>query len=187
MISVYDNLLLEKEKNHIENFLRDPKFAWFLSSAENHYTTNFETIKNNSNLNSQETVLLTHDFYLDSLRNSENFLLSDFILNRFLERTNFPFKSLIRSKANLQLRSMFTDKIYTTPHIDLNIDHTVIIYYANDCDGDTYIFKNHNKEEILEQIEPKKGRFLAFDGNLYHSAGLPKNYEFRLNINYNVI
>lgn len=187
MLQIFDDLLNEKEKDHIENFLRDPKFPWFLSIGHNHYTNSKVDIDRNSNEFTKECVLLTHVFYLDSVKNSDNYLLSDFVLNRFLERTDFSFKALIRSKANLQLQSIFDKELYTTPHRDFNENHTVLIYYANDCDGDTFIFDDFNKGKILERISPKKGRFLAFDGRYYHSAGLCKSSDFRLNLNFNLL
>lgn len=187
MINVYDELLTKQEQDHIENFLRDPKFPWFLPITENHYTTNSKTINDNSNHLSQECVLLTHVFYLNSKKNSDNHALSDFVLNRFLERTNYPFKSLFRSKANLQLKSPASKFLYTTPHVDEHTEHKVVIYYANDCDGDTYIFADHKTNNIAKSIPPKKGRFIMFDGSYYHAAGLARISDFRLNINFNIL
>lgn len=186
MIEIFDGLLNKKEQDHIENFLRDPKFPWFLSIGYNHYTTSKTDIDANKNNDSQECVLLTHVFYLDTVKNSDNYKLSDFVLNRFLEQTNIPFQSLLRSKANLQLKSVNTG-LYTTPHKDSNNNHKVLIYYANDADGDTYIFENHKEHRILKQISPVKGRFVLFDGNLYHAAGLCKSVDFRLNLNFNLL
>jgi len=183
MIEIYDDLLSQQEKDHVENFLRDPKFPWFLSIGHNHYTTDKNCINTNSNKDSEECVLLTHVFYLDSIKNSDNYLLSDFVLNIFLNKTNFPFRSLIRSKANLQLVSKTTNALHTTPHIDSNNDHKVLIYYVNDCDGDTFVFCN----DKVERISPKKGRFVLFDGNHYHAAGLAKESDFRINLNFNLL
>jgi hypothetical protein len=185
MVEIFDNLLTNEETNHIESFLRDPKFPWFLSIGHNHFTTDLETITNNSNKFSTESVLLGHTFYLDMQRNSDNHLVSDFILNRFLDRTSISFKSLLRSKANLQLVTKENNLLYTTPHVDNYSPHTVLIYYVNDCDGDTFIFDDHKTGSILKQVSPKKGRFLMFDGKYYHAAGLPKSSNFRLNVNFN--
>lgn len=187
MIQIFDELLDDKEKDHIENFLRDPKFPWFLSIGHNHYTTSKIDIETNSTSCSSECVLLTHVFYLESLRNSENYQLSDFVLNLFLERSKYPFKSLTRSKANLTLRASKDIGDYTTPHIDFANDHMVLIYYVNDSDGDTVIFEDHKKEIVLKKINHKKGRFVLFDGNLYHSAGINKVSDLRINLNYNIL
>lgn len=187
MITVYDDLLNDIEKDRIESFLRDPKFPWFLSIGHNHYTTSKQDIEKNTNQYSSECVLLTHVFYLDSIRNSDNYHLSDFVLNLFLERSNHPFNMLLRSKANLTLKTQNTVASYTTPHKDFNYDHKVIIYYANDTDGDTVIFEDHKSAKILESIQPKKGRFVVFDGGHYHSAGLNKLSDLRINLNFNIL
>lgn len=187
MIEVFDNILSAEECDHIEQFLRDPKFPWFLSIGHNHCTTSLDDIQKNSNPQSGEALLFTHVFYLDKLKNSDNYLLSDFILNRFLDRSKIEFTQLFRSKANLQPASHSSDYLYTTPHIDNNSDHKVLIYYTYECDGDTFIFDDHTKGSILTQVTPKKGRFLLFDGNLYHAAGFPSESNFRLNVNFNLI
>lgn len=182
-IEVFDNLLDQKEQDHIENFLRDPKFPWFLSVGVNHYTVDKETYDNNKSDYRDECILLTHTFYLNSSRNSDNYQLSDFILNRFLNRTNINFTNLFRTKANLQL-PYYTDKLHTTPHIDNNNDHKVLIYYANNCDGDTFFLDSQHN--IINQINPIKGRFILFDGKILHAAGFSKS-QMRINVNFNFI
>ena len=94
MIEIYDDLLSVEETDHIESFLRDPKFPWFLSMSDNHYTTDIASIEQDSNAFSKESLLLGHTFYLDGVKNSENYSLSDFIMNRFLNQTNLEFKQL---------------------------------------------------------------------------------------------
>ena len=185
MIEIYDDLLSVEETDHIESFLRDPKFPWFLSMSDNHYTTDIASIEQDSNAFSKESLLLGHTFYLDGVKNSENYSLSDFIMNRFLNQTNLEFKQLFRSKANLQPNCKESQALYTTPHIDNFGSHKVLIYYVNDCDGDTFIFDNHKTGSVLKQVSPKKGRFLLFDGGFYHAAGLPTHSDFRLNVNFN--
>jgi len=187
MIEIFDELLNDKEKDHIESFLRDPKFPWFLSVGHNHYTTSKRDIETNSNSSSSECVLLTHVFYLESSRNSENYLISDFVLSRFLERSKYPFKSLTRSKANLTLKLPGNVGDYTTPHVDSPTDHMVLIYYVNDSDGDTMIFQDHKKELVLKKINHKKGRFVLFNGSLFHAAGINKVSDVRININFNIL
>ena len=75
--------------------------------------------------------------------------------------------------------------MHTTPHTDRDEDHKVLIYYANDSDGDTFFFDK--QLNIIERVPPKKGRFVIFDGRTLHSAGFNTESEIRLNINYNFI
>jgi hypothetical protein len=45
------------------------------------------------------------------------------------------------------------------------------IYYVNDSDGETLLFKKeNNRYEVIEKVIPKQGRLLVFDGNIYHSG-----------------
>ena len=46
-LQIFDDLLDDKETSHIENFLRDPKFPWFLSNGFNHYTVDQLTYNEN--------------------------------------------------------------------------------------------------------------------------------------------
>jgi antitoxin component YwqK of YwqJK toxin-antitoxin module len=183
-IDIFDQILTDEEKDHIENCFRDNKFPWFLSVGYNHYTVDKSTYNKNSLKDRGESVLLTHTFYLDTFRNSENYLISDFIFNNFLQRTNTPFEQLFRSKANLQLK-YDGNSTHTTPHIDSNDSHKVLIYYANDSDGDTFFFDSNLT--IVEQITPKKGRFVLFDGSILHSGGFNKYSDLRINVNFNFI
>lgn len=59
------------------------------------------------------------------------------------------------------------------PHVDLNFPHTSLIYYVNDADGDTVFYDNDYKT-IVNQVTPKKGRCVIFDGLIPHGAGIPK-------------
>ena len=42
-------------------------------------------------------------------------------------------------------------------HTDPNIEHTVMIYYVNDADGDTILFNDHG--DIMKRVTPKKAEF----------------------------
>ena len=69
------------------------------------------------------------------------------------------------------------------PHTDLNIEHTVMIYYVNDADGDTILFNDHG--DVMQRVTPKKGRVLVFDGSILHGGGIPKKGP-RCIVNYDV-
>lgn len=91
-------------------------------------------------------------------------------------------------------------------HTDKEIPHLVMVYYVNDVDGDTTLFRNklgntpitNNKVEResilgdftnLEKIvsvSPKQGRVVIFDGILLHTPGWPSEYN-RYIINFNTI
>jgi hypothetical protein len=70
------------------------------------------------------------------------------------------------------------------PHIDLPFQHTVVLYFVNDCDGDTVFF--NDKNEVVKTVSPKRGRIVMFDGLLYHGGGIPKKGP-RCAINFDII
>ena len=84
-------------------------------------------------------------------------------------------------------------------HIDQSTPHTVLLYYINDSDGDTILYKeranpltylagDYPKEFNVDvRVTPKKGRAIIFDGLQFHSASSPKNFLKRQIININVL
>jgi hypothetical protein len=87
----------------------------------------------------------------------------------------------------------------TTPHIDNpNVNHTVVVYYVKDSDGDTVLYnKSHNmgdtvvhdcalcEEDIVLRVKPKQGRVLIFEGSTFHSLVLPQQ-DIRCIMNFNL-
>ena len=93
------------------------------------------------------------------------------ILSRFCDYKNFELTKLIQSRSFIHLpngKKSTRDGI----HIDLSTPHFVLIYYINDSDGDTTLFKDDKKTEI-KRIKPKKGRVAFFDGSIYHCSSTP--------------
>jgi len=98
------------------------------------------------------------------------------------------------------------EDLFRQVHIDRIIPHLVMVYYVNNTEGNTTIFRNkigcdvesNNKVkkealhgdfknlEIIESISPKQGRIVIFDGGLLHSPGWPINQN-RYIINFNTI
>ena len=89
-------------------------------------------------------------------------------------------------------------KEYDNVHVDRPDDHWACLYYVNDSDGDTVLFKQtkqdmktlddykNTKFEVLQRVTPKKGRAVLFNGNRYHSSTAPTegvrcilNFDFR--------
>jgi hypothetical protein len=84
---------------------------------------------------------------------------------------------------SLTLKDIMVARIYITvpydtelkhyaPHVDYPGKHTVVIYYVNDADGPTVFFDKNNN--IVQSVEPKKGRVVMFDGEMLHGGGIPK-------------
>jgi hypothetical protein len=193
MVTIYDDILETAESDYIEQFLKDPRFPWFFADTKNSSTVHPEYSQLDSDSNTRETTLLGHSFYLGGEQQSLNYKISDFILDRFISRSGISFNSLIRSKGNLQFKSAeFNRTNYTTPHVDSLSPHSVLIYYVNDSDGNTVLFDREvgqDKKEytIIKEVEPKKGRFVLFNGKHYHAAKFSLLSDVRININFNIL
>jgi hypothetical protein len=107
----------------------------------------------------------------------------------------FQIIDIFCKKSNTTLNDVLTGRIYLTtpqqtekthykPHIDTSKKHTVLLYYVNDADGDTVFFDSNNK--IIDNVSPKKGRLVVFNGSIYHAAGIPKKTH-RCVVNFDIV
>ena len=102
--------------------------------------------------------------------------------------TNFSNFSLIPLQVclalNIGLENIFMAHVLLTcsqntklkhyaPHIDFPQNHYALIYYVNDADGATVLFDDD--KNIIQEVEPKRGRILLFNGAILHGSGIPKN------------
>jgi hypothetical protein len=107
----------------------------------------------------------------------------------------FEIPRLFCQAESLALQELLAARIYLilpyrtelrhyAPHIDFPFPHTVLLYYLNDADGCTVFF--NKQREVVEEIAPRKGRLLVFDGTVYHGGGIPHRGP-RCVVNYNVL
>jgi len=104
-----------------------------------------------------------------------------------LNKSNLKFLKNYRYKLNClePLKKTPTlEELYSNTHVDDNVEHIVLIYYANDVDGDTILF-DENKQ-IIKSITPKKGKVVLFDGSINHCPSWP-TFENRYVLNYNIV
>jgi len=73
------------------------------------------------------------------------------------------------------------------PHIDYTNEHTVVLYYVNDSDGDTVLYDGHPDTglSVAEKITPVHNRAVIFDGLRYHSSSYPVKDSRRVVVNMN--
>jgi hypothetical protein len=89
------------------------------------------------------------------------------------------------------------------PHIDSRPEnyqsdsYKTAVYYVNDSTGPTILYKNRYNPTVVEDIsldtveidqkvDPKKGRLIEFDYDIYHSSAFPE-FGSRAIINYNFL
>jgi hypothetical protein len=112
------------------------------------------------------------------------------------EKINFKINEIIRVRAFLQLPTYYPPR-ENNPHVDLRFSHLVCLYYVNDSQGPTNIYEqtfnelsteNVGSTEFIlkQQVDPKKGRCVFFNGLHYHSSSSP-NHSKRCVVNFDII
>jgi len=138
-----------------------------------------------------DTPQFTHTFFLHSKDNSPH---HQKLIVPLLKELGLSAEHLTRAKANLLIQQNgFTENHFNTPHTDWNIDHTVLIYYVLDSDGDTILFNENIRDNftpstvsIYRRVKPKQGRVLLFDGSIFHSSCNPIKSKERVVFNINL-
>ena len=190
-INIYDDCIPMEMQNQIEKLLTDSNFPWYLSSTPNNYTVDpasHSSLKSN-NLKIKDHIQLVHTVVVDGEIKSPHFSIINSLFEQLVNNAGIGIVGFYRIKCNLQPQKTHNNtEFYNTPHIDFNQAHKVAIYYVNDSDGDTTFFKeSHDEYTIIKTVEPKKGRFVVFDGRYYHAGRHPNDHDTRLVINFNFI
>jgi hypothetical protein len=195
-IIVDDDIIPLDLQEDIKNFLSDNYFPWYLceektlTSPRDTYNY-FKTISQNIFEYSQFVHVFVNNYTVVSFAND----IPMIIANALKKKYNF-LGNIIRSKANLSTRvSTDSNSVFNTPHVDYLNSHWVVIYYVNDSDGSTAIFNENisltqsmtaiDQLTIQQQIAPKQGRCVIFDGNQVHAGMHPTIADYRTVINFN--
>lgn len=123
------------------------------------------------------------------------------ILFVFCEKAGLEYTAILRIRVGLFTKSMIQVK-HHNPHVDFSQPHQTAVYYVNDSDGDTVVFKetssdvgiaqsgrfaNEGKFRIAGRVSPKKGKMMCFDGRHYHASMHPMKANKRLAITFNFV
>lgn len=187
----------------IDNFLNDKDFDEIKKTFENFY---WYYLNNISNYYDKSKIFNRFGFYHVFIRygiytNTPYKLIIKNLLEKQLKETNCNF--ILRSRADMTV--YHKEKIIHDPHVDFLVDrdkvtqnHISTIFYVNNSDGDTVIYKEkaHNISDItptpnlknltiLKKIKPVANRLLIFSGNYIHTGHSPKNHSNRILINSN--
>ena len=112
------------------------------------------------------------------------------MLKHVCVRMNIKKINVLQGRSFLQFPLNLKDKTVDTPHVDLQQEHLVALYYVCDSDGDTIIYNERHEPAdkvytVKQRVTPKQGRMVLFDGSLYHTAEQPK-HNVRCVVNYNL-
>ena len=113
------------------------------------------------------------------------------MISKACQYLKIPEAEVLQGRSFLQFPLANVDtSVVDTPHIDIDEgdEHTVVLYYVIDSDGDTVIY-NERTESLTytekQRVTPKQGRVVIFDGRQYHTAQQPSNGT-RCIVNYNL-
>ena len=169
MIKIYDDLLSPREYREIKNTFLNDKYPlpWYWSKVVEGDYLDADQLDN---------FQLTHTCYTNCAPNLAEG--SGFpAVNPIINHPDLNIKSLIRIKANLNIR---TPKIIRHGfHVDVPFDCMTAIYYVNSNDGYTEF------KDCGTKVESVANRFVSFAGDLIHRGVNQTDTKERVVINFN--
>ena len=168
---VLDDVISVGYQDWIKDYMTSPVFPWF-------YMNNVTRDADNSNGG------FSHLMY--GPPNNANSSIESIMPVLFGVLGDKQPNELLRIRAAMFVKNQSgIDTTHHTPHRDRPKDYRpykVMIYYVLDSDGTTGIFEG---DELIGEVEPKKGRVLLMDGDVLHASQCPKKHNQRIVINYN--
>ena len=169
-----------------EVLCRDNTFPWFYQEQTSFYNGTSEVLQLDGY---EEHPYFAHTIVTDNQIKSNAY---DIVFDKFwkwmVKNVDGDFGELIRVRAAKTMKNRVPP---TQPHVDAPFGHWVMIYYCDNSDGPTTIYKERygeNPENVRpkQYIDPEKGKYVIFDGRRYHSGNAPRKHSSRtiLNINY---
>ena len=188
---IVDNLFTKKDQRVIKDNLFDPFFPWYLIEHRNKKQKFSSLPKISKQKNVEEYVKFVHLFSEGDKNSSKYSEIITSMIKVILQKFKLNELQIIRAKANLQTSNTKTKKNkHSSPHVDMNEDHFVILYYVNNSDGDTRIFDKTTTDgdpiglNCIGQFEPSKGRSLVFKSNRFHCSAPPVKHKNRMVLNF---
>lgn len=176
----YDDVIPEQSQISLEELFLGPHFHWHL----NKNTIDDENLR----YGYPDLPQFIHKFIMgkEYLSPYVKYVLTELCWQDTLNKLSLQEeKYVMRMKANLIMP--ISSIVQHPPHTDLpeDVRHIVMLYYVNDSDGPTIIFEKDGESFTpVEKIDPKRGRFLVFDGSNYHASSTPtKNPRCVINFN----
>lgn len=174
LINVVDTAYQDK----LYELVTDIKFPWYFLE---------DTTDENKGPGRSSTPAFVNLVYHQG---QENNPYSEFfipLINGIVEKANMNLDSIIRVRLGFLLNTKYTfagsPYQYNTPHVDGEEDHWTAVYYLNQCDGETVIFRETEKSPKyypLYRCMPEKGKAVLFDGKHYHASTCPKIFNKRI-------
>jgi len=193
---IIDNFVGKSYSDRLFNVAISPVFQWKFEAIDVTYGTSLPSNRKQYANTGWVHHLLQDDDYSEFLN-----LYVPLLDN--IQDTVGTKCSFTRLRVAMHQNTIGSPK-YNNPHTDYQDDHYAAIYYLNDSDGDTVLFKEYDDPDsgsvnqrwernrsmtdftIQETVTPKQNRLLIFDGHQFHASSHPKesNYRIILNVNF---
>jgi len=183
-IAVIDNFTNPEEQKFFKKSLVEPKTQFLLNenTIDEAYQSGYKGRP--LEIDSPQFVLpVYHEKSPPAIRNP--LLFSNIYI--LLDRINLSNYFIDRIKFNITFPfPQATSKNYMPIHTDGGEYFKSIIYYVNDCDGDTLFFEDNIAcpyPKIIDRVSPKQGRAVIFDSKTPHAGCNPINSTSRQILN----
>jgi len=175
-IHIFDDIINKDHQEKIKKTMLGKHFPWFFAHDVSY--------KDNP---TQSRPAFKHYFVVNKKINSSFHEHVLPIIDNALKKAKIKNKNILQGRSFFQLPLNIKDKnVVDTPHIDLEDEHVVVLYYVIDNEDHTIIYENNKYLKIKKKIKPKQGRVVVFNGLYWHTAEQPKDKN-RCVINYNLI
>lgn len=190
MIQVIDNIIPVTAQERLKQIVNGRDFRWYYRRNIAFYSNaNFPKFWTN-----ESTSGYTRSILFEGIEDTPELIPYCYQLTDGLnEKSEIRVEKLIRAHVNLLFQNpskTFTEDSWNSAHTDQSYPHTVMLYYIEDSDGDTFIFneklnETFDKFTIKERISPKQGRAVIFNGEYFHASSNPIKEFKRTTINFN--
>ena len=179
MIRIFDGIIPNSLSDKIEEGFMHDDTNWNLAAGAGGYS--------NIVIKDSQYILDTHQMYHSLVADNQPMsqLTSIALCVMFFldAETGIFCDYIMRAKANLLFPLFENNKQYHPPHIDHTDPKALsMVYYINDSDGPTRFFDNDGN--IIQTVQPKKGRLVLFPSNIAHASSCPIQTPRRMVINY---
>jgi hypothetical protein len=170
-------------QKEIYHYLTNIKFDWHFME---------DTTTEVSNMPQHSTPSFGNLLYYSQNETNPHYDFFQPLVSAITEASGFKNVNLLRVRAGFLLNTKYTlpsqPYKYNTPHIDYDFDHYTAIYYVNEADGETVVFRETDPSEKfypLHKSTPDAGKALVFNGRHYHASTCPKIHTKRIAITIN--
>lgn len=202
MHKIFDDLLPPALVNRFEDTLLSKDFSWFaldnlsLGDQAEKYKFTYKDGYRYIESYGMSSLIFKDDLWYDPYG---LYMMSRQLIDYVCEAEGIELNRILRIKSNFLTQNVdysFNEMCINFPHLDNYNEHTVLVFYVNDSDGDTILFNEQyqvgdkEKDNIdlttEARVHPKKGRILMFNGLQYHTSQNPIESKYRciLNINF---